>query len=135
MIFLKAFTKKMGFYEEDLENSLLAVEGFILENWRQLNHLRSGHDLTEISAEYLKRVKHTTDKNAMRINDELNKNTLLTKLLIKSKSELLSGDEERQLHNGLISVLKIVPTFVIIGLPISYLTLPMLLKILPQERP
>ncbi len=134
MVFLKAFSKKMGFYDDDLENSLLAVEGFILENWEQLNHLRTGHDLTEISAEYLKRVKAKTDKNAIRINDELKKNTNLTKLLLKSKAENLSKEEEKQLHAGLIDVLRAVPTFVIIGLPISYLTLPMLLKILPQEK-
>ncbi len=134
MIFLKAFNKKMGFYEEDLENSLLAVEGFILENWDQLNHLRSGHDLADIGTEYLKRVKVTTDKNAIRINDELKKNTNLSKLLVKSKTEELSNKEEKELHQGLISVLRAVPTFVIIGLPVSYLTLPMLLKILPQER-
>lgn len=133
MVFLKAFSKKMGFYEEDLENSLLAVEGFILENWDQLNKLRSGHVLDEISTEYLKRVKITTDRNAIRINDELKSNTNLSKLLLKSKSENLTKEEEKQLHNGLISVLKAVPTFVIIGLPVSYLTLPMLLKILPNE--
>lgn len=133
MVFLKAFSKKMGFYEEDLENSLLAVEGFILENWDQLNKLRSGHVLDEISTEYLKRVKITTDRNAIRINNELKSNTNLSKLLLKSKSENLTKEEEKQLHNGLISVLKAVPTFVIIGLPVSYLTLPMLLKILPNE--
>jgi 23S rRNA pseudoU1915 N3-methylase RlmH len=133
MVFLKAFSKKMGFYEEDLENSLLAVEGFILENWDMLSHLRSGHVLDEISTEYLKRVKSTTDRNAIRINNELKNNTNLSRLLLKSKSEELSKEEEKQLHDGLINVLKAVPTFVIIGLPVSYLTLPMLLKILPNE--
>ena len=132
MVFLKAFTKKMGFYEEDLENSLLAVEGFILENWNQLNHLREGHVMDEISTEYLKRVQVTTDKNAIRINDELKSDTNLTLLLLKSKTESLTKEEEKQLHKGLINVLKAVPTFVIIGLPVSYLTLPMLLKILPN---
>ena len=133
MVFLKAFSKKMGFFEEDLENSLLAVEGFILENWDQMNHLRSGHVLDDISKEYLKRAKVTTDRNAIRINDELKNNASLNKLLLKSKSEKLSVEEEKHLHDGLISVLKAVPTFVIIGLPASYLTLPMLLKILPNE--
>ncbi len=133
MVFLKAFSKKMGFYEEDLDNSLLAVEGFILENWDMLDHLRSGHELDEISKEYLKRVKITTDKNAIRINDELKNNATLSKLLAKAKLDTLTKEEEKQLHDGLINVLKAVPTFVIIGLPISYLTLPMLLKILPNE--
>lgn len=133
MEFLKVFTKKLGFYEDDLEISLLAVEGFILENWDQLKHLQSGHALEEIGSEYLKRIKVTTDRNAIQINDKLKSNTQLTKLLMKSKDEKLTRSEERQLHDGLIDVLKAVPTFVVIGLPTSYLTLPMLLKILPND--
>lgn len=133
MVFLKAFAAKLGFFEDDLENSLLAVEGFILENWQQLNHLRTHHDLNDIGEEYLKRVKTTTDKNAFRINDELEKNSALKKLLLKSKTEELTSNESIELHNGLLKVLKVVPTFVIIGLPVSYLTLPMLLKLLPNN--
>jgi len=37
------------------------------------------------------------------------------------------------LKEDLIRVLKRVPTFVIIGLPTAFLTLPMLLKILPED--
>ena len=91
MTFLKAFTKKLGFFEEDLENSLLAVEGFILENWDQLSHLRTGHVKDEISMEYLKRVKTTTDRNAVRINNELKSDANLSNLLLKSKNEILSA--------------------------------------------
>lgn len=133
MVFLKAFSKKLGFFEEDLENSLLAVEGFILENWDQLKDLQKGHDFEDISSEYLQRIKSTTDRNAIQINDKLQSNAELTKLLLKSKEETLTREEEKLLHDGLIGVLKAVPTFVIIGLPTSYLTLPMLLKILPND--
>ena len=131
--FLKEFTKKLGFYEEDLDNSLLAVEGFILENWNQLNDLQSGHILEELTSEYLKQIKVTTDRNALRINNDLKNNKKLSQLLLKSKNEKLTIEEEIFLHKGLIDVLKAVPTFVIIGLPTSYLTLPMLLKILPND--
>ena len=133
IVFLKAFTKKLGFYEENLDDSLLAVEGFILENWNQLNDLQSGHILEELSSEYLKKIKITTDRNALRINNELKNNKKISQLLLKSRDEKLTVDEEDLLHKELINVLKAVPTFVIIGLPTSYLTLPMLLKILPNK--
>lgn len=133
LIFLREFTKKLGFYEEDLEISLLAVEGFILENWDQLKDLQSGHVLDEIGSEYLQRIKTTTDRNAIQINNKLKNDTKLTQLLIKSRDEKLTNEEEKLLHDGLIDVLKAVPTFVVIGLPSSYLTLPMLLKILPND--
>ena len=133
MVFLKEFAKKLGFYEEDLEISLLAVEGFILENWEHLKHLQSGHILDELESEYLQRIKTTTDRNAIQINNKLQSDAQLTRLLLKSKDQKLTDEEERQLHDGLIGVLKAVPTFVVIGLPTSYLTLPMLLKILPND--
>ncbi|MCB0504467.1 MAG: hypothetical protein KDC58_03095 [Cyclobacteriaceae bacterium] len=133
MVFLREFTKKLGFYDEDLEISLLAVEGFILENWDQLRDLQSGHALDELGSEYLQRIKLTTDRNAIQINNKLNSDTELTKLLMKSKDKELTREEEKVLHDGLIDVLKAVPTFVVIGLPTSYLTLPMLLKILPND--
>ncbi|MCB0494823.1 MAG: hypothetical protein KDC79_01690 [Cyclobacteriaceae bacterium] len=133
MVFLKEFIKKLGFYEEDLEISLLAVEGFILENWKQLKDLQSGQTLDELGSEYLQRIKSTTDRNAIQINNKLKDDTELTQLLLKSRDHKLSKSEEKRLHNGLIDVLKALPTFVVIGLPASYLTLPMLLKILPND--
>jgi hypothetical protein len=54
-------------------------------------------------------------------------------LLTKAKSQELSDQEKLQMREMLIAVLKSIPTFVIISLPQRFLTLPMLLKILPQN--
>jgi hypothetical protein len=131
--FLQKFNATLGFYEEDLENSLLAVEGFVLEHWEYLEVLRSEHEYSEVSEEYVGRIRRMAEKNAMRIATEIQGKSELNNLLEKAKADNLSDSEASQLKDDLINVLKKVPTFVIIGLPTTFLTLPMLLKILPAN--
>ena len=54
-------------------------------------------------------------------------------LLVKAKSNELSADEMERIRKELIIILKTIPTFVITSLPNKFLTLPILLKILPKE--
>jgi hypothetical protein len=129
--FLQKFNSILGFFEQDLENSLLAIEGFILEHWEYLESLRKEHDYSQVSKEYVERIRILAEKNAMRLSTELQGKSNLKALLEKSKAQDLTDDEAAELKNDLIEVLKKVPTFVIIGLPTTFLTLPMLLKILP----
>jgi hypothetical protein len=131
--FLQKFNATLGFYEEDLENSLLAVEGFVLEHWEYLEMLRSEHDYSKVSQEYVERIRKMAERNAMRIAAEMQGKSELNALLGKAKADDLSDMEASQLKDDLINILKKVPTFVIIGLPTTFLTLPMLLKILPPN--
>lgn len=131
--FLEEFNAALGFFEDDLENSLLAVEGFVLEHWEYLENLRSEHDYSEVSKQYVQRIRQMAERNAMRIANEIKGKSELNSLLEKAKSDNLSDKEALQLKDDLIGVLKKVPTFVIIGLPGTFLTLPMLLKILPPN--
>ena len=45
----------------------------------------------------------------------------------------LNEEEQIKVRTQLIDILKMLPTFVIIALPGSFLTLPLLLKILPKD--
>jgi hypothetical protein len=131
--FLQKFNATLGFFEEDLENSLLAVEGFVLEHWEYLAGLSGEHDYSEVSQEYVERIRKMAERNAMRIASEIQGKSELNLLLEKAKVDNLSDIEAAKLKDDLIAVLKKVPTFVIIGLPTTFLTLPMLLKILPTN--
>ena len=71
------------------------------------------------------------DKNAQKLEKEMQTQSRLNQLMRKSSNDTLSEEEETELREGIIKVLKSIPTFVIIGLPGTFLTLPMLLKILP----
>jgi len=133
MEFLKTFTMHLGFNEDDLENSLIAIEGFVLENWEQLSHLQNNQDYQQVSEQFIKRVARIAEKNKHRLLKELQENKVAMELLKKSRSAELTTDEKEVMRQALAQILKAIPTFVIISLPKKFLTLPVLLKILPAS--
>jgi hypothetical protein len=132
MEFLKTFTLHLGFNEEDLENSLIAIEGFVLENWEQLSYLQNNQDYQQVSEQFIKRVAKIAEKNKQRLMKELHENHLVVELLKKSRSNELTYEEKEIMRTALVQLLRTIPTFLIISLPRKFLTLPVLLKILPK---
>jgi hypothetical protein len=131
--FLKSFCQHLGFNEEDLENSLIAIEGFVLEHWEQLGYLQNKQDYNQVSEQFIKRVAKIAEKNKGRLMKELQGSEEIMSLLKKARSNELTLEEKEQMRSQLIVILKTVPTFVIISLPQKFLTLPILLKILPKN--
>lgn len=133
MDFLKTFTHHLGFNEDDLENSLIAIEGFVLENWEQLSYLQNNQDYQQVSEQFIRRVAKIAEKNKQRLSKELQENGELVELLRKSRSNDLTPDEKEKIRLGLVQILKTIPTFLIISLPRKFLTLPVLMRILPKN--
>jgi tellurite resistance protein len=131
--FLKRFCTHLGFNEEDLENSLIAIEGFVLEYWDQLEYLQNKQDYNQVSEQFIKRVARIAERNKGRLMKEMQESEELVLLLRKARSNELSVEEKEKMRKDLIQILKAIPTFVIISLPQKFLTLPMLLKILPKN--
>lgn len=133
MDFLKNFAFHLSFNEDDLENSLIAIEGFVLENWEQLSYLQNNQDYQQVSEQFIRRVARIAEKNKTRLMKELHENEEVMTLLRKSRSSELSPEEKERMRLGLVQALKSIPTFVIISLPRKFLTLPVLQKILPKS--
>lgn len=131
--FLTEFCAYLEFTEEDLENSMIAVEGFVLEHWEQLNYLQNKQDYQHVSEQFIKRVSRLTEKNKNRIVKEIQSSHEILNLIKKARTTELTTEEKECLRTGLIHVLKVIPTFVIVSLPQRFLTLPILLKILPDN--
>jgi hypothetical protein len=133
MEFLKRFSTYLGFNEEDLENSLIAIEGFVLEHWDQLEYLQNKQDYNQVSEQFIKRIAKIAEKNKSRLLKELQGSSDIVTLIKKARSNELTLEEKERMRHELITMLKTVPTFVIISLPQKFLTLPILLKILPRN--
>jgi len=133
LAFLKRLCDYMGFNEDDLENSMIAIEGFVLEHWEDLNTLQNKQDYEQVSAQFIARMSRIADKNRNRLIREVQDREDLMELLRKAKSNELNDKEKVRLQELLIFVLKTIPTLVIISLPQHFLTLPILLKILPKD--
>jgi hypothetical protein len=132
MDFLKNFAVHLGFNEDDLENSLIAIEGFVLENWEHLSYLQNNQDYQQVSEQFIKRVAKIAEKNTQRLMKELHENQEVVELLKRSRAEELTADEKEKMRLALVQILKTIPTFLIISLPRKFLTLPVLLKIVPK---
>jgi len=133
MDFLKTFALHLSFSDDDLENSLLAIEGFVLENWEQLSHLQNNQDYQQVSEQFIKRIAKIAEKNKSRLMKELHENEQIVALLRKSRSSELTSQEKEVMRIALVQLLKTIPTFSIISLPRKFLSLPVLLKILPKN--
>jgi len=131
--FLKELSSYLGFNEEDLENSMLAIEGFVLEYWDKLNYLQNKQDYKQVSEQFIDRMTRITGTHKSRLLKEVQESKELMELLRKARGQELLEEEKQRMQALLIMALKTIPTFVIISLPQRFLTLPILLKILPTN--
>lgn len=133
LLFLKRFCKLLDFSDDDLENSMIAVEGFILEHWEELGYLQNSQDYSLVSEQFIRRVARIAEKNRGPLLRKIKGSSDFVALLEKARVNELTPDEKEQIRRALLHVLKTIPTFVIVSLPQRFLTLPNLLKILPKE--
>src|SRR5687768_7289671 len=131
--FLKQFSHYLSFADEDLENSMIAIEGFMLEHWGELEYLQDKQDYQHISEQFIKRVGKLADKNKTRLIKKIQENEEASFLMKKASSNELTLEEKEKVRLQLLQVLKSIPTFGILALPHQFLTLPILLKILPKN--
>lgn len=131
--FLRKLANYLSFSDDDLENSLIAIEGFVLEHWEQLEYLQDKQDYQRVSEQFIGRVSKIAEKNKGRLLKEIQDSDEVMEILKKARTGELSAEEEEKIRQKLIMILKTVPTFVIISLPQKFLTLPMLMKILPKN--
>ena len=131
--FLKDLCKYLGFAEEDLDHSMLAIEGFVLEHWEKLNYLQNKQDFNQVSEQFIQRMAKVTGSHKNRLLKEVQESKELMELLRKTRAQELSETEKNRMQELLVATLKIIPSFVIISQPQKFLTLPILMKILPQD--
>ncbi|NOS90524.1 MAG: TerB family tellurite resistance protein [Cyclobacteriaceae bacterium] len=131
--FLNRLCAYMGFSLDDLENSMIAIEGFVLEHWDHLDTLQNRQDYDQVSERFIKRMSDVAANNKNRLIKEVQQDNELMYLLRMAKSSELSTTDKARMQELLIAALKTLPTFVIISLPQRFLTLPVLLKILPTN--
>jgi Mg2+/Co2+ transporter CorC len=86
-----------------------------------------------VSDRFVSRMSKITTTHKNRLLKEVQESKELMSLLNKAKSNELTDQEKARMQELLILILKSIPTFVIISLPQRFLTLPMLLKILPNN--
>ena len=131
--FLNKFNHSLGFSEEEFDNSMIAVEGFVLKNWQQLDNLRLKRDHDELSEDYVSRIARIVDKYKNRIKSEIYEDYELQAILRKGSSNELSVQEKTLIKEKFTSILKHIPSFRVITLPEDFLTYEILLRVIPKD--
>ena len=130
--FLTQLAKRLDISEEEVDISLIAIESFVIENWKEVYFLQSKHSFQAISETILQRITAVLKNHEASIEQEIKKNQKLWSLLKKSETKELTDEEKENARRQLIDIIKRLPAFVTIALPTSFLTLPILLKALPK---
>ena len=112
---------------------MIAIEGFVLEHREQLDYLQNKQDYQRVSEHFISRISKIAEKNKNRLIKEIQDSAEVLTLLKKARTEELTPKESERIRHELILILKTIPTFVIISLPQRFLTLPILMKILPRN--
>ena len=132
-LYLSQLCKKLDFDAKELESSMVAIESFILENWDQIHYFNVKSEYSLVSKQYVSRMSQIVNQNKEKVVQEINESKELVELLAKSCHESLTEKEKTIVKAQIIDILKLIPTFMIIALPFTFITLPILLKILPKS--
>ena len=133
MQFVKDLAVKIGFKEQELDDSMLAIESFVITNWENIHFLQKKGSFHIVKEQFSKRIKNVVNNNKKAIIQEIHESKELMQLLMKMTKEKLTDHEKVVMRAQLIDVLKTLPTFVIIALPGTFITLPVLLNVLPRS--
>jgi len=131
--FLKRFCHYLGLSDEDLENSMIAIEGFILEHWHALERLQDRQNFEALGERFINRLSKLMERNKTRLTKLLKGNHELVDLVRKGRAFELRDEEKERLRQLMLDALRNIPAFAAIPLPQGFLTLSVLLRILPRN--
>ena len=130
---LNRLAATIGFTHDDVESSLLAVEGFVLEHWNELDSLQDKKTFEEVSQEFIQRMASISARNKSQLLAESRSSAELMILLKRARSSELNAEEKESMRLLLIGILRRIPALAIITLPQHFMTLPVLMQIFPKN--
>lgn len=131
--FLRELAQKLKFSQEELDKSMMAVELFVLNNWESVPYLQGKKSYELVSNKFIESFKRSINSNKKKISKEISESKELIALLKISKERELTEEENKQVKNQIFDILKTIPMFVIFLIPGSFITMPILFKIIPKN--
>ncbi len=132
-IFVEKLNERLGFSENELESSMIAVESFILNNSDKIFFLANKNNYMVLSKSLQDRFVKMLMKNKSMIFQELTESKELVELLAKSGKQKLTPEEKKKVKAQLFDILRTIPSFAIFMVPGGSILLPVLLKIIPEK--
>jgi hypothetical protein len=130
---LEKLNQELGLPQEELDASILAIESFVVENFEKIDILSQRQDYQNLEKRLIETLRNVLNKNVETLKKEFQERKELLDLLAKNNAEGLSENEEERAKSQLIEILKTIPAFILIALPGSFITFPLLLEVLPKK--
>ncbi len=132
-VFLSELNSYLGFDEINLDSSIMSVQSFVMNNWERIHFLQEKQNFFILRKRLTERMTKVAKKYTSEIKQEISESGDLIKLLQLANTRELSVTEKEQVRIQLFDILKSIPAFVIFMLPFSFLTIPVLMKIIPKS--
>lgn len=121
--------------EEELEQTMMFVENFIIENREQSEFLKDAPSYEKVYGSFYERWKKILLRNKDKLAVEVRESKELVQLIKKSRSEELTPEEKEKVKQQLKDILKAMPAFAVFMIPGGSVLLPMMLKLIPDLLP
>ena len=132
-VFLLQLCEHLGFDETERDSSILSVQSFVMNNWERIHFLQEKQNFFILRKHLIERMTKVAKKYTSQIKQEINESGDLISLFQLANTRELTVSEKEQVRIQLYDILKSIPAFVIFALPFSFLTIPVLMKIIPKS--
>lgn len=133
--FLLHLTNKLDLQQHDLENCLMFIESFVLENYREIPFFTDEKTYTRIYGDLNSRFVKLLSRNKDKLATEIMESKELMQLLTKSTYTDLTKEDKKRMKDQFLDIIKTIPALAIFLLPGGMVLLPMVLKIIPTLIP
>ncbi|OUR93370.1 hypothetical protein A9Q87_05345 [Flavobacteriales bacterium 34_180_T64] len=133
--FLNQMQKDLGFETELITTSIDDINTFYHTNKDGIAFLNSKNLVQSFYDNSSQIVSKLISRNSKRLNKELKQSKELMILLTQSTTRNLSDEEQKQVHDQLIDIIKSIPSLAIFLLPGGALLLPIFIKFIPKLLP
>ncbi len=131
--FFEELSSKLNIEHIEVIASTLAIESFVLNNWTKIHYLQSKQNYLILSKRLTQRMSLISNKYINEIKKEIEEDKELLHLLSIAQKRPLSIEERNSVRTQLFDIIKTIPTFILLVLPAAFITIPILLKILPKN--
>jgi hypothetical protein len=133
LTFLRILAQKIELTEADLHASMDQIRGFVMQYWDQVHYLTIRQNYRVVSEQMLRRVRTIAKENQRMLITEVKGSRNLAQLIAKYTTGDITKKEKETLRESLLDALKAIPAYSYLLLPGSFLTLPILFRILPRS--
>ena len=128
--FLVQLNDKLGFSELELEESMLAIENFVLSNWEKIPYMNEKTDFETIQDNLTERISVAVKGRMELLGKSFPHSEEFERIINNGSVEKLTDAERKILRGHLLELIKDIPSIAVFLLPGGSIMLPQLLKVL-----